>query len=95
MNYRSSRCDRIRRIGADAATNASVVRHSTQPVPLGFAIKLIPSRSFFMLVSFSALTFNFMAVPPGMDSLSRRDPRGPNRDMRAPHTITTSKPMPD
>jgi hypothetical protein len=38
----------------------------------------------------SALAFNFMAVPPEMDSLCRGEPREPNGDMRAPHSVTTS-----
>jgi hypothetical protein len=39
---------------------------------------------------FSALTFHFMAVPPGMDSLCRGEPREPNRDMRAPRPTETA-----
>jgi len=35
-----------------------------------------------------------MAVPLGMDSICRGEPREPNRDMHAPHSITTSKPEP-
>src|ERR1700689_309108 len=34
----------------------SVARHSTQPVPLGFTFKLIPSRSLFMLPTPPRLT---------------------------------------
>jgi|ERR1700751_4191083 hypothetical protein len=61
----------------------------------GFRLQIDPFSFTLHVCLLLALTFDSMAVPPEMDFLCSGEPQEPNRDVRAPHSITTSKPVPD